>query len=613
MNAKRKTAGSTVDLTSGYYADVGASAWATIWQAIEDKRNNIPVMRVIAAPAGSGKTTHAQIAAVALARLGGTALLVVNQIDKADRVYQELAGLLPEQVAVWTREHDRAQRVTADNRKLDNGPAAMFTQDELAQYPVAIVTSKMVENVNAYKATAGRTVVLIDERPEMIKLHTVSRAQILEARDASKALAFPRPGIEALAQLYKIVDGDKIEGRDLERPSYAQVKQLPLLRWFRTEEATRLAREHRQTANIADVIGYGRCYSGGYAIMSRSYKRVRYTGYETAMEAEPGMVLLDASARIDGLSALRLKWRDVVRMPSANYRNLKLITVPPLTTQRLKTFLNIAKGVNAYVAWMRAVIEANMQPGQRGLIICRKDLVTHGNVPREQHAWGKGWDFDGRELYVTWWGDGIGFNTWADARVVFLFDQFYVPRDAVIATANGYREAKAEDGPSGAMAKLTSPQDDVDALWTGHLLRWDLQMALRGNARNFTADGVCGEQTLVWAAGPELLQEHWRSLFPGAAMPVPMQPITVPDGPAPPKLSYQQRVLSVITRPDLPETIALPWLAEEANVPQKALRDDVLRVGRIQRVLDAYGWRLDPGKGRASGTLTREASLGPTP
>jgi len=34
MNATRKANGSTVDLTSRYYADVGASAWATIWQAI---------------------------------------------------------------------------------------------------------------------------------------------------------------------------------------------------------------------------------------------------------------------------------------------------------------------------------------------------------------------------------------------------------------------------------------------------------------------------------------------------------------------------------------------------------------------------------------------------
>jgi hypothetical protein len=96
-------------------------------------------------------------------------------------------------------------------------------------------------------------------------------------------------------------------------------------------------------------------------------------------------------------------------------------------------------------------------------------------------------------------------------------------------------------------------------------------------------------------------------------MPVPMQPITVPDGPAPPKLRYPERVLSVITRPDLPDTIELPWLAEEAKVPQKALRDDVLRLGRVQRVLAAYGWRLNAGKGRASGTLTRELSLGPTP
>jgi superfamily II DNA or RNA helicase len=112
-------------------------------------------MRVIAAPAGSGKTIHAQIAAVALARLGGTALVVVNQIDKADRVYKELAAVLPGQAAVWTREHNPAQKVTEDKRKLDNGPAAMFTQDELAQYPVAIVTSKMIESVNATRLLRG--------------------------------------------------------------------------------------------------------------------------------------------------------------------------------------------------------------------------------------------------------------------------------------------------------------------------------------------------------------------------------------------------------------------------------------------------------------------------
>jgi Mrp family chromosome partitioning ATPase len=80
FDVMRKAEGSTVDLARGYYADVGESAWSTIWQAIEDKQNGRRVMRVVTAAAGSGKTTHAQIAAVALVRLGGTALLVVNQI-----------------------------------------------------------------------------------------------------------------------------------------------------------------------------------------------------------------------------------------------------------------------------------------------------------------------------------------------------------------------------------------------------------------------------------------------------------------------------------------------------------------------------------------------------
>jgi hypothetical protein len=49
------------------------------------------------------------------------------------------------------------------------------------------------------------------------------------------------------------------------------------------------------------------------------------------------------------------------------------------------------------------------------------------------------------------------------------------------------------------------------------------------------------------------------------------------------------------------------------QIPRKALRDDVLRLGRVQRVMAAYGWRLNAGKGRASGTLTRVPPLGPTP
>jgi hypothetical protein len=48
---------------------------------------------------------------VALARFGGGALLVVNQIEKADKVFREIDKLAPGLVAVWTSEHDPAQKV----------------------------------------------------------------------------------------------------------------------------------------------------------------------------------------------------------------------------------------------------------------------------------------------------------------------------------------------------------------------------------------------------------------------------------------------------------------------------------------------------------------------
>jgi hypothetical protein len=50
FQALREALGSTVDLTHGYYAEVGASAWAIIWQGIEDKQAGTRVLRVIGGP-----------------------------------------------------------------------------------------------------------------------------------------------------------------------------------------------------------------------------------------------------------------------------------------------------------------------------------------------------------------------------------------------------------------------------------------------------------------------------------------------------------------------------------------------------------------------------------
>jgi hypothetical protein len=43
---------------------------------------------------------------------------------------------------------------------------------------------------------------------------------------------------------------------------------------------------------------------------------------------------------------------------------------------------------------------------------------------------------------------------------------------------------------------------------------------MRGNARNFNADGSCGEMlTIIFATDPNLILRHWSSLYPGAPLP----------------------------------------------------------------------------------------------
>ena len=47
------------------------------------------------------------------------------------------------------------------------------------------------------------------------------------------------------------------------------------------------------------------------------------------------------------------------------------------------------------------------------------------------------WAVEGRKLCAIHWGTGgIGSNAWQDANVVFLFDEFFIPRSVAVATTS---------------------------------------------------------------------------------------------------------------------------------------------------------------------------------
>ena len=73
-----------------------------------------------------------------------------------------------------------------------------------------------------------------------------------------------------------------------------------------------------------------------------------------------------------------------------------------------------------------------------------------------------------------------------------------MPRRIAVATTQGYRGHKVNEGDLGSMRTLNSQARGVDSIADGHALRWTKQLALRGRARAYDENGVCGKQRLVW-------------------------------------------------------------------------------------------------------------------
>ena len=182
-------------------------------------------MQVVASSPGSGKSTSAKAFMLAVAREGlkdkyplGCAL-VVQHVETAANTYGELRPLLPDQVAVWTSEHD------ADNPQAKREPR--FTVAELEDYPIVIVTHEFFKGVRGDKArlhrrngmSFPRVVTFVDEKVEQVKVYDVRFSDIakvrehIDATDDSSAILK-----DALRKLDSFAGKKRNETRKLETP-----------------------------------------------------------------------------------------------------------------------------------------------------------------------------------------------------------------------------------------------------------------------------------------------------------------------------------------------------------------------------------------------------------
>jgi hypothetical protein len=621
-------------LTNAFYCKVGDAIFDACYSAVEQSQaaragaKTPKALKVVSAPMGAGKTTFTLAFITALVRIGQHdpeaprgCVFVVEQMTKADEMYRELDVLLPREVAVWTTDHD----VNCKTPTKVLNPAARFHVDDLEKHEVAIVTHAFYKGKRGPKARSvldgngnaiPRALTIIDEQTDDVAVFDVTlsgAAQVLEAVQQDGASGeHVVPYVQALHRFMT----KKLSGGNLEKPSddlKAWTGAASELEWFTTATAREYERDRKgDIEGLEGVFAFARSLATTQAFVARSGgDTAHFVGYDLRLELCPGMVLLDATADIDGITAL-CPWRSQVNV-SASYANLSIVHVPCYTRQRLKKHFQLLKNRRSYVEWMKATILAHTEPGQRALVVCKKELFDNRNVPHwpeddtrfkrpETYQQEYAWELDGRKLCATHWGGlGIGVNHWREADVVFLFGEFHQPRRVTIGRAQGLMSAKATEGPIAAMKALNSKSPQVDKLREGHLLRWTKQMSLRGKGRNFDEHGVCGHQKVVCAGNAdqyERLIANAAHLFPGAEI------STV--GHASTEDTYAEKLIAVLSRPDLANIISTKCIGDQVGAPWWRWGRKTLKRPKTQSCLRSLGWRYVVAQGPGGAKFVRE-------
>ena len=254
-----------------------------------------------------------------------------------------------------------------------------------------------------------------------------------------------------------------------------------------------------------------------------------------------------------------------------------------------------------------------MEPGQFGLVVCKKKLIDHYNIPDwpegadgfknpSTYMTGYGWDVEDRHLSITYWGGpGVGSNVWRDAQTVFLFGEYFLPRRTVIGGTQGLLLAPTTSGPIASMNAANAKSEEVATIDDGHLLRWTKQLAMRGRARLFDEHGVCGPQKLVLTGDYERLLFHKDALFPGATLSVVRDPSRSPS-----RYTHRQALLELLSDPGLPEQLSTKQVGVRLGVKWGDISGRVINE-ETRMMLKALGWTYVSRKGPSGSVFCRLA------
>jgi hypothetical protein len=625
--------GQTGQLTTGINARVGESIFEAGELALaastteETGNSGNPSQFVVAAPPGTGKTSHAIALMAATVRTASAdpskpygCLFVVDQIKKADDIWRQINQLMPGEVAVWTSDHD------VDCRKPEKvTPAKQYRVDDLEDHAIAVVTQAFLRGprgdkgrwVNRNGHKVPRTLTIFDEQTKEVEVYDVQYGDVIKVKEAIErrrewvGTIIPQmdPLINFMHAKSRRRSPDDPPALTIETPaddpeSWRVARDL---QWFTTEMAEQYVRSNAaEISKLEEVFGCAAQMARNCAFIYRrggGENGTYFLGYVPATTPDGSSIVLDATADIDGVTEL-CGWRKHVAVPRVRYDNLHIIHAEPYQRCNLSELMGKEQERRRYADHAKHLICEIMPPDTRGLVVCNKRLVDFGliGLPGRSTFTDSSkypWTLKGRQLAVTYWGGhGIGANDWKDAEFVFEFGEHFLPRRALIGMVQGLSRATATEGIL-TPATRDHSRTAVDAMGEGHLLRMMKQLGMRGRARSFDTHGICGPQVLVLTCEFKRLLVNAHKLFPGATL---SKWGRTPDHFREKEIKQPEMLLEILTDPDLPETIPGEHVAERMGftgwreVSTNAMTD------AVKAALGNIGWSYVSKKGRGGGS-----------
>jgi hypothetical protein len=612
-------------LTTGINGKVGNSILEAGVLALTDVADDEePKQFVVAAPPGTGKTSHAIALMAATVRTADKddlskpygCLFVVDQIKKADDMFLQINELLPGRVAVWTSDHD----VNSITSKMHVPHERRFDVDQLEQRAIAVVTQAFLRGPRGDKARqvirgdhrVPRALTIFDEQTKEVEVYDIKHSQAVKLQEAIES---DRRFNERKSKLDPLIEflraQSKKTGNAIETPNDhpQDWKVARELGWFAGEDAEQFVLTNgRHIENLEEVFGFTAQMSRNYAFIFRrggGDMGSNFVGYIPAPTPNGNSILLDATADIDGVSRL-VSWRAHVAVPQVRYDNLHIVHAYDYTRENLNDFFRQAGNRKKYAEHAEKLILDIMEPDTRGLIVCKKRLAEDKLLLKRRDAAPSDSqptnrfpiDFEGRHLALTWWGGhGIGANDWKEADYVFELGEHFLPDRIMFATVQGLRGDPATMGMLWETKSTNTTPDEVRLATEGHLLRFMKQLGMRGRARKFDSNGVCGKQVLVLTCDFERLLVNGDKLFPGATLSKWRPKLHQPK-----KLTQPEKLLEIFTDPQTPEEISGDDIAKRMGVKSwSALSTNVMTPNIKGRVLPNLGWTYEAQRGPGGG------------